>query len=214
MKDRSLVRHIVIHQRIFDMWKYLLLLLLFGCNEKKANIPTVKETTIVLLPYEGFDTSLIPFIQRQIDSFYHCKVICLTSAQLPSFAYYKPRNRYKADSLLKFENRFLKDNEIIVGLTGKDISTKKDSIGDWGILGYGACPGSVCIVSTYRLLSSPALFKERFIKIILHEIGHNFGLPHCSNNVACLMNDAEGSINTVDKEKKWLCDKCRKQISL
>lgn len=100
-------------------------------------------------------------------------------------------------------------------LTNEDISTTKNNNLDWGILGLGTCPGNTCIVSTYRMQKKSVpvvLFKERLIKIILHEIGHNFGLPHCKNDPECLMNDAEGTIATVDKEKKWLCNSCRKKL--
>jgi len=41
------------------------------------------------------------------------------------------------------------------------------------------------------------------------EIGHNFGLYNCSTP-RCLMGSANGSIKTVDEEKKALCDKCRR----
>lgn len=98
--------------------------------------------------------------------------------------------------------------ETVVGLTQKDISTGNP---DWGIFGLGYQPGNACIISVYRLRgSSYQQYEERFIKVLLHELGHNSGLPHCSYNEECLMNDAKGTMATVDKEKKWLCDNCRK----
>ena len=53
---------------------------------------------------------------------------------------------------------------------------------------------------------------ERLCKVSLHELGHNLGLNHCDNNQHCLMNDARGTIKTVDNEKMWLCDGCQEQI--
>ena len=49
---------------------------------------------------------------------------------------------------------------------------------------------------------------ERLKKVALHEIGHNLGLEHCSNNKECMMNDADGTIKQVDREKIWFCKKC------
>jgi archaemetzincin len=198
-------------------YKYIFIFLIFiSCNHEHNPKPG-KNTTIVLLPYSGFDTSLIPLIKSEIDSFYHCQIIINKNEVLPAFSFYSPRNRYKADSILVYEKQLVDKNEIIVGLTDKDISTSKNDITDWGVLGLGLCPGNVCIISTYRLEKisiAQTQLKDRLIKIILHEIGHNFGLPHCTNNPECLMNDAEGSIATVDKEKKWLCDKCRQKLNL
>ncbi len=198
----------------------LALIMLIACNQNRKDIvaihkPADKNFTINILPYKGFDTALLPMIKNEIESFYHCKCTFLTEADLPSFAFYAPRNRYKADSLLSFENRFADKNNIVIGLTNKDISTRNNDIPDWGILGLGVCPGSTCVVSTYRIeksSTSTTQFKERLIKIILHELGHNFGLPHCTNNPECLMTAAEGKIAQVDREKKWLCDKCRKKL--
>lgn len=100
----------------------------------------------------------------------------------------------------------------IVGLTEKDISTTKGEIEDWGVFGLGYLPGKACIVSTFRLgaKAEPAdaerIKRERLVKVVIHEIGHNFGLDHCPE-IRCTMQDAMGSILTVDRENGF-CRKC------
>lgn len=169
-----------------------------------------------LLPYRGFDTSLLAFLKQETEGFYQCKVVLLKTLALPSFAYYAPRNRYKADSLLEFERSIIPANiDAVAGLTNKDISTSKGTIPDWGVFGLGMCPGKACVISSYRLSRASqtiAQLKERLVKVVLHEIGHNLGLPHCSNDALCLMTDAGGTIKQVDKEKKWLCQSCRNKL--
>jgi archaemetzincin len=192
-----------------------------GCknSNKKIFIGTSKENdlTVALLPYEHFDTTLIHFVQKETEAFYHCKTILLQSTNLPQFAFYSSRNRYRADSLLRYETGFLSNKiDAIAGLTNKDISTSKDEIKDWGVFGLGMCPGKVCVISIYRLeraSKTVAQLKERLVKVVLHEIGHNLGLPHCSNNKECLMTDAGGTIQQVDNERKWLCEKCQFKLS-
>jgi archaemetzincin len=53
---------------------------------------------------------------------------------------------------------------------------------------------------------------ERLEKVALHEIGHNLGLAHCTNNKQCMMSDANKKIQQVDNEKVWFCEKCWNQI--
>lgn len=174
--------------------------------------------TIGLLQYKGFDSSLVEFIKQETEQFYHCKVIILKPVALPRFAFYAPRNRYKADSLLDYQKRLVTSNiDAIAGLTHKDISTSKDAIPDWGVFGLGMCPGQACVISTYRLSNASktrAQLKERLVKVVLHEIGHNMGLPHCTNDIQCLMNDAGGTIKQVDQERKWLCKTCLIKLAM
>ncbi len=73
-----------------------------------------------------------------------------------------------------------------------------------------------CVVSTHRIKKdnpSQEKFRERLAKVVLHEIGHTLGLEHCAYNQFCLMNDAKGSVRTIDKEKKLLCKQCLEKIS-
>jgi archaemetzincin len=181
-------------------------------TEKKED----KHFVVGLLPYKGFDATLIDFIQKETETFYHCKVVVLKPVALPVFAFYAARNRYKADSLLIYEKSLVSNGvDAIAGLTSKDISTSKDKIPDWGVFGLGMCPGEVCVISNYRLRGasvSNEKLKERLIKVVLHEIGHNLGLPHCTSNPDCLMTDAGGTIKQVDREKKWLCPVCRMKL--
>ena len=53
--------------------------------------------------------------------------------------------------------------------------------------------------------------RERLWKISIHELGHTFGLPHCPNK-GCLMQDAHGTVKTVDEESE-LCGDCRARFT-
>jgi archaemetzincin len=191
-----------------------------GCGPgKDSDLRPVKkqkpQNSIALLPYNDFDTSLLAFIQNEAAVFYQCDVKVLQSCPLPQAAWYAPRSRYKADSLLNYQLGLKSSAATVAGLTGKDISTTNGSIPDWGVFGLGFCPGKACVISTHRLQKASKTkeqLKERLIKVVLHELGHNFGLPHCTNSLSCLMADAGGTIAQVDRERKWLCDKCREKI--
>ena len=92
------------------------------------------------------------------------------------------------------------------------VKKPKSKYEDWGIFGLGYRPGPSCIVSTYRLGKKSKKRSNRLVKITLHEIGHNMGLPHCDRDPNCVMRDAAESIKTVDQVSKDLCEFCRKDI--
>lgn len=166
---------------------------------------------VAVQPFGEFDTALVSLACREIWEFYGTAMILMPVKPLPGMSWYAPRSRYRADSLLIWlELNKPEQACCILGLTDKDISCTKGDIADWGIFGYGYQPGPACVVSTFRLkrnASGDAHFRERFAKVVLHELGHNFGLPHCPATL-CLMGDAKGTINTVDQEQKMLCPAC------
>lgn len=125
----------------------------------------------------------------------------------PDKAYYKPRNRYRADSLIHYLSSRIGKDSVIIGLSKKDISVTKGEFSDWGVMGLGYCPGNACIASSFRLKKNNK--NEQFYKVALHELGHTQGLTHC-NDKTCLMRDAEGG-NPLDEEKDF-CSSCKKTL--
>lgn len=124
---------------------------------------------------------------------------------LPAFAFHAPRNRYRADSILRFLKGRTPRSEVTIALTNKDISTTKDGIKDWGVMGLGHRPGNACVASTFRLAKKNK--HEQLFKVAIHELGHTQGLPHCPD-ASCFMRDAEGG-NPTDEEKGF-CISCKR----
>ena len=69
-----------------------------------------------------------------------------------------------------------------------------------------AKPGKGAVLSTYRLNSLNLIKKEA-----IHEMGHVFGLQHCSNK--CVM-QFSNSVNEAKKKPAELCDKCKYMLNL
>lgn len=131
---------------------------------------------IVIQPFSGVSANKVVYVYEKLLEVYP-NVTITSSVSLPNEAYYAPRNRYKAH-LLRYwlnEQRTTR-REIVVGITASDISSKKDGK-DWGIRGQAYLPGYACIVSTFRLSKKNA--DDQLFKLVLHELGHNFGLLHC-----------------------------------
>lgn len=106
----------------------------------------------------------------------------LPNKSLPSKAYYKPKNRYLANELLKD----LPDYSFpvyVIGLTHKDISYKIHGHSNYGIMGL--TPRGYCksIISDYRIKG------QNFVKVIIHEIGHGLLYAKHCKNPNCIMCD-------------------------
>ncbi len=172
--------------------------------------------TVAIQPLHFQDKQMIQCLKENIEKYYHFRVMILPDHGLPEEAYYVPRNRYKAATLIKWllQNKPV-NADYIIGITANDISAKKEDMEDFGIMGLGYRPGKSCIVSTFRIRSADQkLFRGRLAKIALHEIGHNLGLDHCTNAEDCMMHAAEASIHQIDKEKLDLCGSCKKKIHM
>jgi archaemetzincin len=190
--------------------------LISGINFKKEK--DQQRIKIALFPFKGVDPSYSSILKKEIEKFYSCDVSVYPEVSLPAFAYYEPRNRYKADSLLVYlKTKLPAGCNYILGITGKDISTTDETHEDWGVFGLGYIGGPSCVVSDLRLkktAKNKSHLQERLIKVVLHELGHTLGLQHCDKDPKCLMEAANGSIASVDREEKYLCSFCKNKIHL
>lgn len=172
-----------------------------GCNPSSPDSRDgmAKKIRVIPLGINGNDVLLVDVTNRIKNVFPEVRV--LAERDLPEFAYYKNRNRYRADSLIRWMESLAAKDEVYIGITNKDISTSKGEHADWGVMGLGYCPGHACIASSCRLKNKSMLWK-----VAIHEMGHTAGLPHCKNT-SCFMRDAEGGDPTA--EEKYFCNSCR-----
>jgi archaemetzincin len=192
-------------------------LLLFSCTEP---VNRVKESDgakpiILFQPLAFNDEFTLERIKDSVEKVYNVTVSIQPNTSLPDTLFYKPRNRYRAEKIIHWLQMQMPDSaRTIVGITSMDVSTTKGEIYDYGVMGLGYRPGRACVVSTFRP-SKTAINKQhlqqRLLKLVIHEMGHNFGLPHC-NNEECFMVDAEGQMK-LDKER-YLCTNCKNHLKL
>ncbi|RYY41665.1 MAG: Zn-dependent protease [Chitinophagaceae bacterium] len=162
--------------------------------------------TVLLLPLGTFSKPDALRLQQRLQAV--CgSVRLLPSEPLPRSAWYAPRQRFRADSLIHQMARRARPGEVYIGVTDRDISSTKNGIADWGIMGLGYRPGPACVVSTFRLHNRSR--QEEFFKVAIHELGHTVGLPHCPVRT-CFMRDAEGR-NPTGEEKEF-CAGCRSRL--
>jgi archaemetzincin len=196
----------------------LLIFLFLSCksekNNKINNLSKNKKTVIHIVPLGNVNITTLEFVKEIIYDFYQIECIIEPKKELTTDILTASKTRYEASLILKKYNSI--QNTLLI--TEKDIACNniKRKVKEWGIFGLGYRPGKTCVVSTYRLKKgiTEAKFKDRLKKVCIHEVGHNLGLPHCTYNSLCIMNDANGTISQVDKEQIFFCVNCKKQIGM
>jgi archaemetzincin len=184
----------------------MVLFLALSCSEKKSAVKEKVEktaVTILIQPFTDIKQETVAKVAGGIKKIYP-NVKVLDAIDFPENTYYKERNRYRADSIIKFLSSKTKEGFVTIGLTSKDISATRGKIKDFGIMGLGYRSGKACVASKFRLSKENS--DEQFYKIAIHELGHTQGLSHCPEKM-CFMRDAEGK-NPTNEETDF-CKKCK-----
>lgn len=128
----------------------------------------------------------------------------------PLCAFEPKRNQYYAYMIIKeLLNNMPQDAVKLIGITDIDLCTPVLEY----VFGEAQLNGKVAIISYYRLrpefYHSPGdneLLLMRLKKVLVHELGHCFGMIHC-DDVTCAMYLAN-NIFTLDNRKENYCRRC------
>ena len=193
-----------------------LALLLVSCaplTAAAAPIARSQPTVIAIQPLGEIDPSVVRGLTDHMRSILAAEVVVLPVRAIPRSAYYAPRNRYRGERILddleaQVPGRVTK----IVAVMARDLSATKREIYDWGILGIAGLSRRAAVVSIHRLARHRTrLLDKRLSQVVTHELGHTYGISHCPT-ARCLMNDACGSLRTVDRSSGTFCATCRRRM--
>ncbi len=108
--------------------KHLFLLLtlvaLVSCQKDGNTSSGHTARTVVVQPLGNFEASVAEDIVVAIRKV-HPKVVLNAAIPLPPRSFYAPRNRYRADSIIRCLAGRAKDGSVVIGLAHTDISTTK-----------------------------------------------------------------------------------------
>lgn len=171
------------------------------------------EQAILLINHGNFEKDILDTIAEGISREYRLPVYTRES-HLDLSEFYDPmRRQYNGNQLMKELDSWSKTDHIKnIGLFRVDLFNPILTY----IFGQAALNGNIGVASLYRLRNEQygmkkddELLLERFQKVIIHELGHMFGLVHC-HFPTCVMRSST-YVEDIDQKKAHLCPKCRQE---
>jgi archaemetzincin len=165
---------------------------------------------IILVSCGLFERKLTGRIAADVSRELHYPVE-LRECSLDISRFYNPgRRQYNADKLLEMITRSAPGDALkVIGLVRVDLYIPILTY----IFGQARLNGHTGVASLYRLRNEhyglkpdEALLAERFSKVVIHELGHTFGLIHCSHPV-CVMRSST-YVEDLDQKGPAFCRRC------
>lgn len=164
---------------------------------------------IYIYRYDDFSEEKAEQLKNELQKVYPSVILVKTSIPLPKECYYKPRDRYKGTGLLDDLMKF-RHGGYALGLTRKIIYDKNEISPTFGVFGISYIGGSVSVISSLRPKTLKPLSDDEIQELMLHELGHAFGLPHCKDE-RCMMVDAEHGNKFAQTQS--FCNDCKKYLN-
>ena len=151
---------------------------------------------------------------REMAGIYPQPIRLLKDGVDPRQAYSPERNQHHATLILASLLRNLPDpSSKIIGITSVDLFVPVLTF----VFGQAQLDGPGALLSTFRLRNefyglpqNEDLLLDRTIKEAVHELGHSFGLVHCTDP-DCVMSSST-YMEEVDLKADWYCPKCEGEL--
>lgn len=163
----------------------------------------------------GFrDDELLEQIADAVEKAFGLPAQRLDPTPVPDHTFNSGRGQYHSTSILKtLLTRLPEDALRLLAVTDVDLFVPQLNF----VFGEAAVDGKVCVISLYRLhpefygrQPDHALFLRRAVTEAVHELGHTFGLHHCSNP-RCVM-FFSSNIEDTDRKSPVFCGECAQKL--
>ncbi len=165
---------------------------------------------LCLVPIGSVPPKALDWIESTTAEWFPLPIRRLPALRVPEHAFDPKRGQYQSVEFMKMLAQSApRDASRVLGVTDVDLAIPMLSF----LFGQAQFEGPIAVVSLCRLHQEfyglPAqenLLRERTVKEVLHELGHTFGLVHCSEPT-CAMSLAT-HIALVDSKAEQYCARC------
>lgn len=169
---------------------------------------------LYLVAIGSIPVQALEWIENATAEWFPLPIRRLPPLSIPAGAYDAKRKQYQSVEMMKLlAQQAPRDASRILGITDVDLAIPMLSF----LFGQAQFDGPIAVVSLcrlhqefYGLPPQETLLRERTVKEVLHELGHTFGLVHCSEP-ACAMSLAT-HIELVDAKSERYCARCGMQL--
>jgi archaemetzincin len=169
---------------------------------------------LCLVPIGSVPAEALDWIENVTTEWFPLPIRRLPAMPIPQNAYDAKRGQYQSVEIMKMLAQSApRDAARVLGITDVDLAIPMLSF----LFGQAQFDGPIAVVSLcrlhqefYGLPPQENLLRERTVKEVLHELGHTFGLVHCSQPT-CAMSLAT-HIELVDSKAEQYCTRCGLQL--
>ena len=174
----------------------------------------MKPENITLISFGYFEKRFLGEIMYDVEREFRIPVV-IEEGHLDLSEYFDPaRRQYNGNLLLRdIDKQFASDRVKTLALFNVDLYIPILTF----IFGQAFLNGRCGIASAYRLYNEryglkpdERVFIDRLCKEVIHELGHAFGLIHCSNPT-CVMRSST-YVEDIDQKSWSFCAKCKKEL--
>ena len=167
---------------------------------------------VCIIPIGTIDKEILHYTQKELEDRFNVKIDIGRQLEDPTYAYHKHKKQYHSTKILKrIHKSRLTGYDRILGIADVDLYVPERTF----VFGEAEIKKKVAVISLtrlrqefYDLPEDLTLFRKRIIIEAVHELGHTYGLRHCTNN-KCVM-FLSNTISDTDHKGADLCSNCRK----
>lgn len=169
--------------------------------------------TLHIIPIGPIDPDLLAALQEGLQIVYNQTITLRPSLPIPESALEKERHQYHAEKVIRslLAAADPSANNRSLGIINRDLYVPRLNFI------FGIAARTVALVSIarlrqgfYGLPDDRSLLLRRTLAEAVHELGHTFGLGHCTDHTCAMF--FSNSIRDTDQKKPELCPRCRRVL--
>jgi archaemetzincin len=171
--------------------------------------------SILVVPIGSIDKGIIETVKDYLGRVFRTEVLVHKGLPAPEYAFNPERKQYSSSAILRWlgQQKEYRDHDKVLGVVDLDLY-----VPDLNFV-FGQAGERVAIFSLARLRQAfyglpedKRLFHKRALTEAIHELGHSYGLGHCSTH-ECVM-FFSNSIRDTDRKGIEFCPQCEAELQL